>query len=319
MPALLLPNEIRSMSAQSVRRLVETGDGDCALLYLALLDCGDPGRAGAMLHWSPTRVEGAWGRLAGLELVSGERAPAPTRQEPPAEPVRYSREDLMAAMGQEGEFSCLYREVERLLCRNLSEADLTSLYRIYDDLSLPSEVILLLVGYTIRTTRHQKQSEGALPRMPQIQREAYRWKRLGLDTAETAEEYLRRQQQVDGREWEILSLVGVAQRRPAVEKEREFIAAWVELGLSDELISMAYQRTVYQKGQMNWPYMNKILLSWHQAGYRTPEQVKAGDKPAPRAPARGKQAAENYQPSAERIRKNGDWLDEFLKEQEKGR
>ena len=34
---LLLPNEILSMSAQAARLLVESGDGDGALLYLALL------------------------------------------------------------------------------------------------------------------------------------------------------------------------------------------------------------------------------------------------------------------------------------------
>ena len=43
MSALLLPNEILSMSAQASRLLVESGDGDGALLYLALLERGgDP-------------------------------------------------------------------------------------------------------------------------------------------------------------------------------------------------------------------------------------------------------------------------------------
>ena len=63
--------------------------------------------------------------------------------------------------------------------------------------------------------------------------------------------------------------------------------------------------------------MNRILQAWQQAGYKTVEQVKAGDRPNVR-PQSGKQK-ENYQPSQERIRKNSDWLDEFLKEQEKGR
>ena len=80
---------------------------------------------------------------------------------------------------------------------------------------------------------------------------------------------------MDQREWDILQSVGVTERRPAVEKEREFISAWVEMGLSDELIRLAYERTVYQKKAMNWPYMNKILQSWHQAGYQTPAQVEA--------------------------------------------
>ena len=48
--ALLMPNEILSMSAQAARRIIGAGSGDCALLYLALLDCGgDERRARAAL------------------------------------------------------------------------------------------------------------------------------------------------------------------------------------------------------------------------------------------------------------------------------
>ena len=47
MSALLLPNEILSMSAQAARLLVDSGDGDGALLYLALLECGGDGERAA--------------------------------------------------------------------------------------------------------------------------------------------------------------------------------------------------------------------------------------------------------------------------------
>ena len=166
--------------------------------------------------------------------------------------------------------------------------------------------------------RRQKNNPAASPRLPQIQKEAFRWKRLGVDTLERAEDYLRRQEAVDGREWAILQAVGVTERRPAVEKEREYIAAWVDMGVSDELIRMAYERTVYQKKAMNWPYMNKILLSWHQAGYKTPQQVEEGDKPPRRQAAPAKAQPRDFQPSQERVRKNNEWLKQFLEEQKKG-
>ena len=167
-------------------------------------------------------------------------------------------------------------------------------------------------------SRRQKNNPAASPRLPQIQKEAFRWKRLGVDTLERAEDYLRREEQVDGREWEILSSLGVAERRPAVGREREYIAAWVDMGVSDELIRMAYERTVYQKKAMNWPYMNKILLSWHQAGYKTPQQVEEGDKPPRRQAAPAKAQPRDFQPSQERVRKNNEWLKQFLEEQKKG-
>ena len=318
MSALLLPNEILSMSAQSARRLVEAGDGDAALLYLALLDRGTgPDGAQARLHWSQERLDRAWERLATLELVEQRRAPAP-QAAPEEKPPEYSRKDLADALEREPDFQGLYQEVERIVSRPLTDNDLKCLYTIYDYLALPSEVILLLTGYTARRLRRQKNGGSLRIRVPQIQKEAFRWKRLGVDTVERAEEYLRRQELVDRREWKILSIIGVTTPRPAVEKEREYIERWVEMGLSDELIALAYERTVYQKKEMNWPYMNRILQSWHQAGYTTAQQVRAEDRPPQRRRSGQKQAGrENFQPSSERIRKNADWLDQFLEEQKK--
>lgn len=322
MSALLLPNEILSMTSQAARRLVEAGDGDCALLYLALLERGgDADAAQNRLRWPRERLEQAYGRLAAMELVAG--APPAAQAQVPQQPDRlpeYSRGDVLDAMEREPEFMGLYQEMQRLLNRPLSDNDLKSLYTIYDYLALPVEVILMAAGYTLQAARRQKnRKEGVSVRMPQVQKTAFRWKRLGIDTVERAEEYLRRQQQVDAREWSILSAVGVTERRPAVEKEREYIDQWVEMGVSDDLIRLAYERTVYKKKDMNWPYANKILQSWHQAGYTTPEQVKAGDRPPRRSAAQKAPREENCQPSAERIQKNADWLDQFLKEQEKGR
>jgi len=314
--ALMMPNEILSMTAQAARRVVELGDGDCALLYLALLERGgDTAAAQRKLKWSRERLIQAYGRLAAQGLVDGggleAAVPAPENDRPP----EYSRGDVLNALEREPEFTGLYREMERLLGRTLSDADLKSLYTIYDFLHLPVEVILLLTGYVTRTLRRQKgRSEGVYPRMPQIRKEAFVWKRLGIDSAEKAEEYFRRQQAVDSREWAILSMVGATERRSAVEDERKYINRWVEMGVSDELIRLAYERTVFRKGDMNWAYMNRILQSWHQAGHTTAEQVKAGERGRAKVAGTGKK--EDYQPSQKRIQESSDWLDEFLKNQE---
>lgn len=319
MTPLLLPNEILSMSAQAARLLVESGDGDGALLYLALLECGgDQAKASARLRWEDGRLRPAWQRLAGMGLAQPrEDAPPPP---PPRDdrPPEYTRGDVAAALEGEPVFQGLCRELEGMLGRVFTDNDLRCAYTIYDHLGLPPEVIVHLAGWVIGRERRVKNNPAACPRMPQIQREAFKWKRLGLDTWERAEDYLRRQEAVDGREWAVLQTVGVTERRPAVEKEREYIAAWVGMGLSDELIRMAYERTVYQKKTMNWPYMNKILLSWHKAGWHTPAQVEAGDKPPRQQPGSVKGQPKDLQPSQERIRKNADWLDKFLEEQTKG-
>lgn len=320
MTPLLLPNEILSMSAQAARLLVESGDGDGALLYLALLECGgDQAKAAARLRWEDGRLRPAWQRLAALGLAQApaDAPPPPLRQD--ERPPEYTRGDIAAAMEREPEFQGLCRELEGMLGRVFTDSDLRCAYTIYDHLGLPPEVIIQLTGWVIGRERRAKNNPAACPRMPQVQREAFKWKRLGLDTLERAEEYQRRQEAVDQREWAVLQAVGVTERRPAVEKEREYIAAWIGMGMSDELIRMAYERTVYQKKAMNWPYMNKILLSWHGAGYQTPQQVEAGDRPPRRQAAPAKAQPRDFQPSPERIQKSNDKLDKFWAEQKKGR
>ena len=50
----------------------------------------------------------------------------------------------------------------------------------------------------------------------------------------------------------------------------------------EEVIAMAYERTCLNTGGLNWPYMNKILQRWHEAGLHTAEQIRSGDrKPVP--------------------------------------
>lgn len=326
MSMLLLPNEILSMTAQAARRLVETGDGDCALLYLALLQGGsDPDRAAGQLGWDTPRLSAAFSRLTSLGLAQGScPSPASTPAQPALvddRPPEYTRGDIAHALEREMSFHGLYLEMERLLGKVFSDADLKSLYTIYDYLALPVEVIFMLGGYVVRSSRRQKGETAPPPRMSEVKKEAFRWKRLGITTVERAEEFLRRQESVDQREWGVLSAVGVTQKRPAIDREREYINRWVGWGFSDEMIHLAYERTIFRKGQMNWPYVNKILESWHKSGFTTPQQVEQerGGKPKTQAAAtQGAKPQENYQPSQSRIRQQSDWLDQFLQQQEKG-
>ena len=326
MSMLLLPNEILSMTAQAARRLVETGDGDCALLYLALLQGGsDPDRAATQLGWDTPRLSAAFSRLTSLGLAQGT---CPSPASAPAQPAlvddrppEYTRGDIAHALEREMSFHGLYLEMERLLGKVFSDADLKSLYTIYDYLALPVEVIFMLGGYVVRSSRRQKGETAPPPRMSEVKKEAFRWKRLGITTVERAEEFLRRQESIDQREWGVLSAVGVTQKRPAIDREREYINRWVGWGFSDEMIHLAYERTIFRKGQMNWPYVNKILESWHKSGFTTPQQVEQerGGKPKTQAAAtQGAKPQENYQPSQSRIRQQSDWLDQFLQQQEKG-
>ena len=73
-----------------------------------------------------------------------------------------------------------------------------------------------------------------------------------------------------------MAILGIRDREP-VEREREYLAAWIEMGVDDEVLSLAYERTVFQTGKFRWGYMNGILASWQKQGLKTAEDIHAAE------------------------------------------
>lgn len=315
MPALLLPNSILSLPAEAADRLLSAASGDAALLYLGLLRHSDVQAARRALQWTDARAAAAFEELVKLGLAEGS-VPAVAAPEELEKPPVYQREDLLNSLRSDQTFHMLSREAEKTLGNPLSVTDLQSLYTIYDYLALPAEVILLLLRWCAAESA-RKYGAGHPPRMPMIKKAAFRWKRLGVDTLSAAEDFLAKEQRLLEREVSILPLLDIRGRTP-VDRERQYISGWVDMGFPDEAIRLAYERTVFQKGGMNWAYMNSILKGWHAANLHTVAEIEAGDKPPAKRPApNGGTPQTNFQPSDERIRKNADWLDQFLADQGK--
>ena len=317
---VLLPGGILSMTGSAADRIVAGGNGDAALLYLFLLRAGrgayDSTAAMRALKWDANRLTAAHAALAALGLVEKADVPAPAvgavdTEEPP----EYTADDISKELEDKtSSFPGLVGEVQRRLGKVLSTADLKTLYTLYDFLALPAEVICLLVSWCVEDMEH-KYGVGHKPRMTQIRKEAFAWHRLGLDTMENAEAHLKRQAQLRGRERSILPLVGIQGRVP-VDGERKFIAAWVDMGFPDEAIRLAYEKTVFKKQSMSWPYMNSILRSWHQKGLHTLAQIKAGD--SDRAAASAPAPVPTPAQSGQRVAESAQWMREFLAKQKKG-
>lgn len=293
-----LPGNILSMAAGAADRLLAAGSGDAALLYLYLLKTGgrfDPHGAAKALHWEPQRCADALSLLVKLELADGTPE-VQSLPQAPAEPPEYSAEDINRELeNKSSPFPLLVDEVQRRLGKVLSTADLKSLYAVYDFSGLPPEVILLAVSWSIEEYQ-RKYGPGRMPRMPQIQREAIHWKERGVDSVDAAEAHLKRLTLLRERSVQILALLDIRDR-PPVAKEKEYIAAWTDMGFADDAIRLAYEKTVMKKQSMSWPYMDSILKSWHQKGLHTAAQVNAQDSRRPRHPAAAGAGATAPQPT----------------------
>lgn len=270
-------DESVTLSGNAVRRLLDKGEGDAALLYLALLRHHGtvmPRSLAGELRWDRERIERAEAVLRELELVSPPAADIP---EPAEERPAYQREDVAEHLERSAEFRALTAEVERRLGKKLSTADLTALLGLYDYLALPADVIYLLVCHCAERVA-ARFGEGRRPGMRQIEKEGYAWAKMGIDTQSAAAEYLKKYAARQGCLPGYMRALGLGDRLPAPSEEK-YLTEWQELGFGPEAVSMAYDRTMLRCHELKWPYLNGILKRWHAAGLHTPAEIESADRP----------------------------------------
>jgi len=284
-------DESITLTAQAAKRLLEKGDGDAALLYLALLrhHGNTPPRALAgELRWDRLRIEAAEATLRTLGLVTpaGEDVPPEPADERPA----YQRSDIAERLENNGEFRALTAEVEKKLGKKLTTPDVGILLSLYDHLGLPADVIYLLVCHCMERIQ-RRYGEGRRPTMRQIEKEGYAWLRMGIDTQSAAADYLRKYARQQGDLPRYMQALQLGDRLP-VASEEKYLSAWQEMGFPPETVAIAYDKTVLKCHELKWPYCNGILKRWHEAGLHTPEEVEAGDHKSTR-PQGGQAVASN--------------------------
>lgn len=302
------------LSGPAARRLIQGGSGDAALLYIAVLQnrgSADDEKVQAQLGWDRDRFDRALSALAGQGLISlpGREAepPSPPRKAEDRRP-EYTRADMARAL--EGkEFAGLTGAVEEKLGKKLTTPDLAILLGLYDQLGLPADVVFLLVGFCAERTA-ERYGPGRKPTMRQIEKEGYVWARLGLMTQEDAAAYIRKYQKSREALPRMMRLLRLGSRAPSPSEEK-YLMAWDALGFEDDAIELAYDRTVVKCKELKWPYMDRILRSWHEKGLHTVSQIETGDRPAGRRRAG---PGEVRQESGEAVREDMARMEKYLRQ-----
>ena len=259
------------IDAVDLRKLLGTLSADAALLYIYIRSGNDPQNACGELGFTATRFSCASSTLRQLGLWPEEKHSAFV----PGTRPQYSEKDVLEAMNREDAFRLLRGEVQRVLGRNLNTEDLKILLGFVHYLGLPTEVVSVLV--TFGKDRSRRKGNPRSPSLRNIEKEAYHWAENGIDTLEAAAAYIQAQNHRQTRLYQLLELLQVRGRNLTPAEER-LANAWLDMGFPMEIIGMAYERTCLNTGGLSWNYMNKILLRWKEAGYRTKEEILAGDR-----------------------------------------
>ncbi len=173
-------------------------------------------------------------------------------------------------------------EISSIICENADIAELfkiaetilgplnpsmqNSLIWMFNYLGLKKEVILILIGYCAEINKSNASY---------IEKIASSWAEKEINTLETATAEVERLNSAHTFEGEIKRLFELRQNPTANQKK--FISQWQDSGYSAELIHYAYEKTVEQINKVSFEYINKILISWNESGYRSPEEVKSAE------------------------------------------
>lgn len=263
--------ESLNIESSDLRRLLGAASGDAALLYLYIRCGNDPASAEQALRLPQGRLAcaaatlrqlGLWQEPKRTMIASGERP-------------NYSERDVLQTMDTDPSFRSLYGEIQRRLGRQLNTEELKILLSLVRYLGLPADVICVLVTYCQERARRKGSIRN--PSLRTIEKEAYAWAERGIDTMEEAAAFIQAQNVYHSRLASLCRLLQI-RGRALTSAEEKYAKAWLDMDLEDEVITMAYERTCLNTGGLSWAYMNKILLRWHEAGFRTAADIRAGDR-----------------------------------------
>ena len=262
--------ETVKISQSDMRKLLSAASPDAALLYLYIKGGNRMETAENDLNLNPSRLSCAGATLRQLGLVEEDR---PSHVAPGERPM-YSEKDVLEAMDQDTSFRGLYGEIQRLLGRSLNTEELKILLGFVRYLGLSPDVISVLVCYC----KDRARQRGSLrnPSLRTIEKEAYAWAERGIDSVEEAAAFIQAQNVRNSRLYRLMNILQIRGRSLTAAEER-YAQSWLDMGVDEEMITMAYERTCLNTGGLNWNYMNKILQRWHQQGFHTAEDVRSGD------------------------------------------
>ncbi len=247
--------------------LVRAASPDAALLYAFV--AAQDGRATLAEATQALPLDSeACKRAADVLCVFGLCSMGSTAP-PPDDARDISPDDLLSMRRGDAAFSGLCQYFESATGRILTPSNMRTLYTIYDTLSLPAQVLVLLINDC-------KQAGNLSVRA--LERRAYDWHDRGIVDFATAEAHLAHTKKVAQRGAAIMRLFGMDGRRPSLSEQR-FLSAWIKAGFSDALILAAYDRTVMRLGKMQWGYVNSILESWQKLDIQTPDDIATKDAP----------------------------------------
>ncbi len=161
--------------------------------------------------------------------------------------------------------------VQLQMGKKLTRSEMETVVSFYTYAGMPPECILLATAHCCAQNRANMRAVAKLI-TDMMSDEVY--------TYERAEQYLTRRQEQDNAQGQVRLAFGIHDRA-LTRQECKYIDTWfLEYHFDIALVKLAYERAINQIGKLSFPYINKILTSWHDKGIRTTQEAVAERQPS---------------------------------------
>ena len=205
-------------------------------------------------------------------ILSCDKAPAAKEEIKPKTQVRAekpTRNDVARRGAEDEKVGYLLRETQLRLGRNLKSNEASTLVWLYDDEGLDVSLILMIVQYA---AAHNKAN------IRFIESTAVDWINKGIADVAAADNELNLLAMGE-QAWKIVSSAFGLERRKPGKRETELSLIWInDWKMSKQMLEAAYEECVNAKSKFSFAYTARIIESWHEKGYKTPEDIEKKEK-----------------------------------------
>ena len=180
----------------------------------------------------------------------------------------YTAGDIAQRIKTDSAIEFLFKEAQQLYGRPLKNPESRTIIQLTDFYGLPAEVAVMLMKYCFRIGKTTSNY---------ILTTAQDWVNENIRTVDEADMHLQKLEKRFGVEEHLRQAMDM--KTSFSPNQLAFIKTWTEeWGFGEDMIILAYQITLDNKGSLNFNYTNKILENWKKDGIYTTDDAKRSNE-----------------------------------------
>ncbi len=272
MPKIIVNNEYITVSAKLVEEIFPSTNATFIKVYMHVLMLASKQKSinlsevadSLQLLESDVKQAITYWQSHGALVVAEDNDLPKEIEEKPEKPL-YELQDITLKAEENSKLAEMLKIAQEVLAKPISNAEMKTLYWMYEDLGFSPEVILMLLEYCVSIGKKN---------MQYIERVATSWHSKGVSSIEDVEEFLQQEEYTKNYMNSLRFVFGIKDRA-FTSIEEDYLKKWHdELMMNEEMIALAYEYCILRINKLSFPYMDKIISDWSLKNIRTIDEAE---------------------------------------------